>query len=195
LLAQLGILKKFGLAILPDRQELLILAKTVNKIKIVKVSDENLVSVVEALAHSIWREHFTPIIGSPQVEYMLEKFQSKRAILNQIEKDGYLYYLCEDKNSSWVGYFAVVPQQQDLFLSKLYVTAENRGKGYAKSALEFIEMLARDKGLSNITLTVNKNNTGPINVYKKLGFVITDSPVTDIGNGFVMDDYKMEKAI
>lgn len=165
------------------------------KIKIVKVSDENLVSVVETLAHSIWREHFTPIIGSPQVEYMLEKFQSKRAILNQIEKDGFLYYLCEDRNGSWAGYFAVVPQQQDLFLSKLYITAENRGKGYAKSTLKFIETLARDKGLSKITLTVNKNNTNSINAYKKLGFVITDSSVTDIGNGFVMDDYKMEKAL
>jgi GNAT superfamily N-acetyltransferase len=159
------------------------------------VSDENLICVVEALAYSIWREHFIPIIGSPQVEYMLEKFQSKRAILNQIEKDGFLYYLCKDRNGSWVGYFAVVPQQEELFLSKLYITAENRGKGYAKSALEFIETLARDKGLSKITLTVNKKNTNPINVYKKLGFVITDSPVTNIGNGFVMDDYKMEKAI
>jgi RimJ/RimL family protein N-acetyltransferase len=168
---------------------------TVEKIKIVKVSDKNLVSVVEALAHSIWREHFTAIIGSPQVEYMLEKFQSKRAILNQIERQGHLYYLCEDRNGNWVGYFAVVPQQEELFLSKLYITAENRGKGYAKCALEFIETLARDNGLSKITLTVNKNNTNPINAYKKLGFVITDSLVTDIGNGFVMDDYKMEKAI
>ncbi|MFZ0035577.1 MAG: GNAT family N-acetyltransferase, partial [Sedimentisphaerales bacterium] len=165
------------------------------KIKIVKVSDENLVSVVEALAHSIWREHFTPIIGSSQVEYMLEKFQSREALLNQIEKDGYLYYLREDKNGNWVGYFGVVPRLKELFLSKLYITAENRGKGFAKRALEFIETLARDNGLSSITLTVNKNNSDSIKAYKKLGFVITTSLVTDIGNGFVMDDYKMEKTV
>lgn len=165
------------------------------KPKITKVSDKNLIPVVETLAHSIWREYFVPIIGSPQVEYMLEKFQSRQAILNQIEKDGFIYYLLEDKNGNRVGYFAVVPQQKELFLSKLYVTAENRGKGYGRCALEFIETLARDNGLSNITLTVNKNNTGSINAYKKLGFVITNSLVTDIGNGFVMDDYKMEKPI
>jgi diamine N-acetyltransferase len=167
----------------------------VKKIKIVKVSDENLVSVVEALAHSIWREYFVPLIGSPQVEYMLEKFQSHKAILNQIEKDGFLYYLLEDKNGNQVGYFAVVPRQKELFLSKLYVTAENRGKGFGRCALEFIETLAGNIGLSKITLTVNKNNSDSINAYKKLGFVITHSLVTDIGNGFIMDDYKMEKAI
>jgi RimJ/RimL family protein N-acetyltransferase len=167
----------------------------VKKTKIIKVSDENLVPVVEALAHSIWREYFVPIIGSPQVEYMLEKFQSKQAISNQIEKNDFTYYLLGDKNNNWVGYFAIVPRQEDLFLSKLYVTAENRRKGCARCALEFIEALARNKGLSRITLTVNKNNTGSINAYKKLGFVITSSNVTDIGNGFVMDDYKMEKPI
>jgi hypothetical protein len=28
-------------------------------------------------------------------------------------------------------------------------------------------------------------------IYKKLGFGIVEGIVTDIGNGFVMDDYKM----
>lgn len=165
------------------------------EIKIVKVSDDNLISVVETLAYSIWREHFTPIIGSSQVEYMLEKFQSKAAVLDQIENQGYLYYLFEDENGRRIGYCAVVPLPEELFLSKLYIAAENRRRGFARRALEFIETLARDNGLSKITLTVNKNNTGPISAYKKLGFVIADSVVTDIGGGFVMDDYKMTKRL
>ena len=165
------------------------------EIKIIKVSDDNRISVVENLAYSSWREHFTPIIGGPQVEYMLEKFQSKAAILDQIENQGYLYYLFEDENSGWIGYCAVVPQPEELFLSKLYIAAEDRRRGFGRRALEFIENLARDNGLSKITLTVNKNNAGPINAYKKLGFVITDSVVTDIGGSFVMDDYKMQKSI
>ncbi len=165
------------------------------KIKVVKVVDKKLVAIVESLAYSIWREHYTPIIGSQQVEYMLDKFQSKEAILNQIEKQGYLYYLLEDKDSNWVGYVGVVPKDKELFLSKLYINTKNRGKGYGKYALNFIETIARDKGLSKISLTVNKNNSYSIKIYEKLGFIISDSLVTDIGNGFVMDDYKMEKAI
>ena len=40
-----------------------------------------------------------------------------------------------------------------------------------------------------IWLTVNKHNNGTIAVYKKFGMKIIRSQVTDIGNGFVMDDY------
>lgn len=166
-----------------------------NKLTIIEVSGGNLISVVETLAHNIWREHFTPIIGRPQVEYMLEKFQSAAAIRDQLENHGFLYYLFEDEKARPIGYCAVVPRPDELFLSKLYITAENHRRGFGRRALEFIETLARDKRLSRITLTVNKNNTGPINAYKKLGFVITDSLVTDIGGGFVMDDYKMTKII
>ncbi|MCF1623164.1 hypothetical protein [Tetragenococcus koreensis] len=33
----------------------------------------------------IWHEVFTPIIGSNQVEYMLEHYQSKELIMQEIE--------------------------------------------------------------------------------------------------------------
>ena len=44
----------------------------------------------------------------------------------------------------------------------------------------------------SIQLTVNKNNTNTIKAYEKWGFKTIDSAVTDIGSGFVMDDYIME---
>ena len=53
--------------------------------------------------------------------------------------------------------------------------------------------LCRDNGLSMIYLTVNKQNLSSIAVYEKLGFVRARELVTEIGNGFVMDDYVMEK--
>ena len=43
----------------------------------------------------------------------------------------------------------------------------------------------------NITLsdlTCNKHNTHSLDVYKKWGFEKVDEDVTDIGNGYVMDD-------
>ena len=44
-----------------------------------------------------------------------------------------------------------------------------------------------------IYLTVNKQNLISISVYEKLGFLRARDLVTDIGSGFVMDDYVMEK--
>ena len=73
--------------------------------------------------------------------------------------------------------------------------AAERGKGYGKRAMEFVERLARDAGCSSITLAVNKKNTDSVAVYERLGFKISKAIVMDIGSGFVMDDYLMERSL
>jgi len=157
------------------------------------VSAENQIEIIAGLACEIWNEHFTPIIGKAQVDYMLEKFQSKKAITEQIE-NGFLYFLIKN-NNDYIGYLGVLAKDNRLFLSKLYIISAERGKGHGRKAVAFLEKLAIDKGLSKISLTVNKNNSATIKTYIKLGFENRGSIVQDIGNNFVMDDYKMEKDI
>lgn len=158
-----------------------------------KVSTESQIETVARLAHEIWNQHFVPIIGQAQVDYMLDKFQSKRAIAEQIE-NGYSYYLLK-AGSDYVGYTGIYPREGELFLSKLYIRASERGKGFGRKAIEFLVELARERGLGKITLTVNKYNTDTIEAYEKLGFANLGVLVQDIGGGFVMDDYKMEKVV
>jgi len=158
-----------------------------------ELSNEAQIEIVAKLAFEIWNEHFTPIIGKAQVDYMVEKFQSKRAISEQME-EGYSYYLLE-ADGDYIGYTGICPREDELFLSKLYIRASQRGKGYGRRVVDFLEDLAREKGLGKITLTVNKNNTDPIHAYEKFGFTNEGPLVQDIGGGFVMDDYKMEKVV
>ena len=158
-----------------------------------KVLTKTQIETVARLAHEIWNQHFIPIIGKAQVDYMLEKFQSKRAISEQIES-GYSYYLLK-ADSDHVGYMGICPKEDELFLSKLYIRASQRGKGFGREAIGFLEDLARERGLSKITLTVNKNNTDSIKAYEEFGFTNLGVFVQDIGGGFVMDDYKMEKVV
>lgn len=82
-----------------------------------------------------------------------------------------------------------------LFLSKFYVSKEHRGQGYASQAIAFLEKLCRSRNLSHIWLTVNRYNAASIAIYKKKGFKVVRELAADIGNGFVMDDYIMEKSI
>ena len=44
-------------------------------------------------------------------------------------------------------------------------------------------------------LQVNKRNTKAISSYRKYGFEVRSSTVDDIGGGYVMDDYVMEKLL
>jgi ribosomal protein S18 acetylase RimI-like enzyme len=157
------------------------------------VSAEYQIEIIAGLAKKIWNEHFIPIIGKDQVDYMLDKFQSKKVIAEQIE-NGVLYYLIKH-NNDYIGYIGVLAKENQLFLSKFYITSAERGKGYGRKAVDFLEKLAIEKGLGKITLTVNRNNSTTIKTYKKLGFENRGSIVQDIGNNYQMDDYIMEKSV
>lgn len=156
-----------------------------------KVKTDQDIILVAALAKEIWTEHYTPIIGSAQVEYMLANIQSERAIRRQIDHEGFLYFLIE-ANAAPAGYIGVQLNDTELFLSKIYVRASERGKGLGGEAVRFVTELAGKLGAEKISLTVNKNNTAAIGSYEKYGFRNLGSAVKDIGGGFVMDDYKME---
>lgn len=152
------------------------------------------IPVLVSLASDIWKEHYTSLIGEAQVSYMIQNFQSEPVFRQQISSAEYTYYVMY-ANEKPVGYFGITPEADCLFLSKLYVQKEYRRKGLAKEALKIITDTARKQSLSKIRLTVNKRNTDSIQAYLHLGFIKTADIVTDIGNGFFMDDYIMEYSL
>lgn len=152
------------------------------------------ITQLAALAEEIWREHFTPILPAGQVDYMLEKFQSAPAMTRQMAEENYRYFFLE-RDGKAIGYTGIKSEDGKLFLSKLYIQKQHRGNGYASEAFAFLEALCRKEGLSAIWLTVNRFNYNTIAVYQKKGFVAVREQVADIGGGYVMDDYVMEKAI
>ncbi|MCQ4023369.1 MULTISPECIES: GNAT family N-acetyltransferase [unclassified Ruminococcus] len=156
----------------------------------IKNVDSGNVAEIAALAKIIWNEHFTPIIGKAQVDYMLEKFQSEQAMKQQL-KDG-MKYIAVYSNGELAGYSGYKLEDNALFLSKLYVKSEKRGLGLGKAMFTYELNTAKNECKEKIYLTVNKHNANTIAVYEHLGFVNAKSTVTDIGNGFVMDDYIME---
>lgn len=158
-------------------------------LRFLPVTDPSGAAEVESLARSIWPPHYIPIIGEEQVDYMLTKFQTASAILAQIG-EGQRYFLLQiaDRN---LGYLAFQPQDGMLYLSKLYLLSEERGKGIASQALEFLKTQTRALGLARIFLRVHKRNPA-VAIYQKLGFRITGPLVTEIGEGFIMDDHRME---
>ena len=157
--------------------------------EIVKLTADDQLRANAELAAEIWREHFRGIISDGQIEYMLEKFQSFEAMKEQIKNEYYEYYgLFTDGKQQ--GYFAVADKGDGtLFLSKLYLRKEQRGKGLASYMFEEIKRIARRHGLSSIWLTVNIHNDSSIAVYRHWGMEIIRDQVTDIGKGFVMDDH------
>ena len=145
--------------------------------------------LIAGLADTIWREHYTPIIGKGQVDYMLDRFQSTSAIARQVAA-GVRYFLMIRQDQP-AGYLAFEKQAESLFLSKIYVLKNLRGKGLGAEAMAFVRAQAGAAGCPRISLTVKKLNAGSISAYLRMGFRKGQPIQQDIGGGYIMDDYLM----
>jgi len=85
------------------------------EVQIIKVTTASQVDLVVGLAKTIWPDHYSPIIGKEQVEYMLGKYQTSKAILAQMEVDGSSYYILQDDYRP-IGYIGISEKHNELFL-------------------------------------------------------------------------------
>lgn len=150
-------------------------------------NNEQEIKQMSEMATDILRDYYDPIIGKEQNDYMLKMFQSEEAIRNQLSH-GYRYYFVRDDNGKDLGFVAFYPRENALYLSKFYLYKDQRGKGYARSILEFLKAQAKELDLGRIELNVNRNNDTRF-IYEKLGFTVAREEKNDIGSGFYMDDY------
>ena len=151
-----------------------------------RLSDEAGIREMSDMATAIVREHFDPLIGKEQNDYMLALFQSRDAIRRQLET-GYRYYFVRLEGRN-IGFVAFYPKDDSMYLSKFYLYREARGKGYSRRMMDFVIRETRSAGLAGIELNVNRNNSA-CRAYEHLGFKIIRSEKNDIGRGFYMDDY------
>lgn len=149
-----------------------------------------------SLADTIWRAHYGPLIGLAQVEYMLKGRYTPEKLRTYLgAPDRWLRLLMLDGER--IGYcsYSITPTPGEMKLEQLYLLESFKGRGLGGLMLRHVEAEARAHGCGTLMLTVNKGNADSIAVYKKRGFTVREEAVFDIGNGFVMDDYVMEKRL
>jgi ribosomal protein S18 acetylase RimI-like enzyme len=156
-----------------------------------RVQDPEQIAQVARLASEIWTRHYRDIVDPAQIDYMLRRFQSPSAIAEQIGQQGYAYHLILWQDQP-AGYLAYAPREGGLFLSKIYLRQQYHGQGLGHAAACFVRQQARQQGLDRVWLTVNRHNQQAIRAYRRWGFETVGELVQDIGDGFVMDDYRME---
>lgn len=152
-----------------------------------EAGDKHAVRELSLLASSIVKEHYDPILGAEQNDYMIRKFQSEEAIREQLAH-GYQYYtVCTDTGEG-IGFIAYYLREKDLYLSKFYLRKDYRGKGISRDMLRFVAERTKEAGFASFELNVNKYNSA-VNAYERLGLTRVRAEVIDIGSGYVMDDY------
>lgn len=167
------------------------------EIKLEQVKTQEQIDSLCEIAEKVWHLTYDSLVPAGQVEYMIEKFQSVHAVKDQIKNLNYRYYMmvCNGQNAGFIGFSPRYEGREEMFLSKVYLLPEFRGHGAVKAAFALVEKETRKEGLSKIRLTVNKGNTHAVEVYSHYGFETVEKVKTDIGEGFVMDDFIMVKEL
>lgn len=150
---------------------------------------------IRAIACKTWTVTYGEILSKDQIDYMLQKMYSNDTLTNHINK-GHRFILAKE-NSVCLGFASFEHAYLNANctrLHKLYLLPETQGKGLGKMMLEKIVALAKENYSDIISLNVNKFNKA-YTFYKKMNFEVVAEEDLDIGNGYLMEDYKMEKKI
>lgn len=169
---------------------------------LIKQAGLNDINIIHSLAHRTWRVSYKGMISEEQIEYMLKMMYSHESLQYQIEKQEHTFIIAYDDDlpgepgSKAVGFAAFFPKYKIspaiVRLDKLYVLPNQHGKGIGKKLLDHIIATIKPLDAALLELTVNRNNKA-LTFYQKLGFTIVSEIDHPIGDGFVMNDYVMQK--
>ena len=137
------------------------------------------------LACEIWPVAYGDILSPAQLKYMLEKFYSIASLRHQISiLQHHFLFILENKEPAGFASFSAHEENPAIFhLNKIYVLPGRQGKNMGKEA-----------GATSLQLNVNRNNKA-LHFYEKQGFKIIREEDIDIGNGYFMNDYVMERKV
>ena len=144
----------------------------------------------------MWRAHYPGIISAEQIDYMLARGYAREALAPFVVEPQSGIALAE-RGGELLGFAAWLPAdaRDALKLDKLYVRPRHHGEGIGSALVDHVADVARAGGRSRLVLNVNRRNDAAIRWYERSGFVVRERGDFPIGNGFVMEDFIMEKPL
>lgn len=159
-----------------------------------KANEEDL-PIIKSLAEQTWPTAYGDIISQEQIDFMLEKMYDKGELLAQMLQGHHFIIASElSEDVGFAGFSVVNVETKTFKLHKLYVLPKMHGKGVGKILMNEVVSLIKAQGGEFLQLNVNRANKAK-DFYEKAGFKIKETVDLDIGNGFYMNDYLMEKEL
>lgn len=151
------------------------------------------IPLIRELTFKVWPQTYRDILTSEQIDYMLEMMYSPSSLEKQMQ-DGCSFIIVYD-NEQPVGFASYQLTREEVAkLHKIYVLPSQQGKGTGNFMLNYIIEQVKKLGAVSLQLQVNRNNTAKL-FYEKKGFAVIEEADFDIGNGYYMNDYVMEKKL
>jgi ribosomal protein S18 acetylase RimI-like enzyme len=161
----------------------------------ISVATKNQLPIIQELTYKIWPIAYGEILSDEQLEYMLNKFYEISYLEKQLE-NGQVFLLAQE-NGIYFGFASYelnCDNSNKTKIHKLYVLTQSQGKGLGKQLTEKIIDIAKLNQNNGVFLNVNRFNKA-LHFYEKMGFQNVKTIDVEIGNGYLMEDYIMEKTI
>lgn len=144
-----------------------------------------------AVAEASWPETYRGLIPDAQIPYMISRMYAPETIRRETAEGSPFYLLLADGRDAGICSFDLSKRgdRGSAELHKIYLRPAYWGRGIGHWLLAEMADRARDAGATSLWLRVNKGNVRAQKAYKAAGFANVRALCTDIGGGFVMDDY------
>lgn len=153
----------------------------------------NDIALIRELTFQVWPQTYASIISQEQIDYMLEMMYSEGSLEKQMNEGCQFVIVYDDEKP--VGFASYQEIEPQVFkLHKIYILPSQQGKGTGKFTIDHIVADIKTKNATALQLQVNRYNKAKT-FYEKLGFVIIKEIDLDVGSGYFMNDYIMEKRI
>ena len=151
--------------------------------------------IINDLAIKTWHDAYDKILSAEQVTYMLDMMYSLAAITEQISIKGH-HFLLLSEDDKYLGFASYELNYLSGItkLHKLYVLPETQGRGAGRLLISKIEEAAANNNNDKVSLNVNRYNSA-VHFYLKNGYAKTREEDINIGNGYLMEDFIMEKSL
>lgn len=148
------------------------------------------------LARLIWQQHYPGIISQAQIDYMLHQRYGLELILQQLGETGHGWSVANTEGAMrGFCHCLLASGTRPVKIDKLYVHPDYQRQGIGAALLAQVEDQSRAHGAHTISLRTNQRNHVALAAYRKYGFDIVSEAITDIGGGFRMEDYVLEKRL
>lgn len=147
---------------------------------------------VHDIAKVTWPVAYGEILKAAQLEYMLDRFYSVDSLSNSMDA-GHLFYIWYEGNNP-LGFLSLqfMEDGKSMKIHKLYVLPNQQGKGIGEKLFKKAESKMKEQGFKRLFLNVNRFNRA-LEFYKRMDMKIQMEENIDIGQGYWMEDYVMEK--
>ncbi len=162
----------------------------------IRIATTNDIPLIRQLAEQVFPETYKNIITPEQCRYMMDMMYSEESLRRQMTEEGHVYQLLSVDGEA-AGYVSVQPIEADLYeLQKIYVLPGFQGRHLGRTLFDAAVALVKKLHPEpcRIFLHVNRYNKAKT-FYEHLGLKVTKQGDYDIGHGYFMNDYIMEKEI